>query len=81
MPNQQIQLEARPFFESRKEGETSGGKGDEDTKEAVEVSEPVQQSVTLRSSTRSQILFLAKESISSSIVVFHFSLSVSSIAS
>eukprot|EP00253_Pinus_taeda_P021916 PITA_21916 len=51
-PNQQIQLEARPFFESRKEGETFGGKGDEDTKEAVEVSELVQQPVTLRRSTR-----------------------------
>jgi len=51
-PNQQIQLESRPFYESRREGETSGGKGDEDTKEAVEGSEPVQQPVTLRSSTR-----------------------------
>jgi len=36
-------LEARLFFESRKEGETSRGKGVEDTKYAVEVSEPVQQ--------------------------------------
>eukprot|EP00253_Pinus_taeda_P011256 PITA_11256 len=35
-----------------KEGETSRGKGDEDTNEAVEISEPVQQLVTLRRSTR-----------------------------
>eukprot|EP00253_Pinus_taeda_P026475 PITA_26475 len=51
-PNRQIQLEARPFFESRKEGETYGGKGDEDTKEAIEFSEPVQRRVTLISTTR-----------------------------
>eukprot|EP00253_Pinus_taeda_P035047 PITA_35047 len=51
-PNQQIQLEAKHFSESRKEGETSRGKGDEDTKEVVEVSKPVQQLVTLRMSTR-----------------------------
>eukprot|EP00253_Pinus_taeda_P035549 PITA_35549 len=57
-PNQQIQLEARPFGESEKEGETAGEKGDEDTKEVVEAFEPVQvselvqQLVTLRRSTR-----------------------------
>ena len=57
-PNQRVQLEARPFGDSRKEGETSGEKGVEDTKEAVEasepvqVSEPVQQPVALRRSTR-----------------------------
>lgn len=51
-PNQRIQLEARPFSESRKEGETPGGKSEEDAKETVEVSKPVQQPVTLRRSTR-----------------------------
>ena len=57
-PNQQVQLEARPFGDSQKEEESSGEKGVEDTKEAVEVSEPVQvskpvqQPITLRSSTR-----------------------------
>eukprot|EP00253_Pinus_taeda_P012974 PITA_12974 len=56
--NQRVQLEARPFGDSRKEGETSGEKGAEDTKEAVEasepvqVSQPVQQLVSLRRSTR-----------------------------
>ena len=58
LQNQRVQLEARPFGDSRKEGETSGEKGAEDTKEAVEasepvqVSEPVQQPVSLRRSTR-----------------------------
>eukprot|EP00253_Pinus_taeda_P026021 PITA_26021 len=53
-----VQLEARLFGDSRKEGQTSGEKYVEDTKEAVEaskpvqVSEPVQQPVTLRRSTR-----------------------------
>eukprot|EP00253_Pinus_taeda_P022622 PITA_22622 len=57
-PNQQVQLEARSFGDSRKEGETSGEKGVEDTRESIEasepvqVSEPVQQPVTLRRSTR-----------------------------
>ena len=56
--NQRVQLEARLFGDSRKEGETSGEKGVEDTKEAVEasepvqVSEPIQQPITLRRSTR-----------------------------
>eukprot|EP00253_Pinus_taeda_P021000 PITA_21000 len=45
-------LEARIFGDSEKEGETSGEKGAEDTKEAVEASEPVQQPVSLRRSTR-----------------------------
>ena len=45
-------MEARPFGNSRKEGETSGEKGVEDTKEVVEVFELVQQPVTLRRSTR-----------------------------
>jgi len=40
-------LEARPFSKSRKEGETFGGKGEEDAKEIVKVSEPVQQPGTL----------------------------------
>eukprot|EP00253_Pinus_taeda_P028289 PITA_28289 len=57
-PNQRVQLEARPFGDSKKEGETSGEKGVEDTKEAVEAFEPVQvselvqQRVALRRSTR-----------------------------
>ena len=51
-PNQQVQLEARPLGDNQKEEETSGEKGVEDTKEAIEVSEPVQQPVTLRRSTR-----------------------------
>eukprot|EP00253_Pinus_taeda_P029664 PITA_29664 len=51
-PNQQTYLEARPFLESQKEGETFGGKCDEDTKEVVEVSEPFQQPITQRRSTR-----------------------------
>ena len=51
-------MEVRPFGDSQKEGETSGEKGVEDTKEAVEaselvqVSEPVQQPFALRRSTR-----------------------------
>ena len=45
-------MKARPFCESQKEEETSRGKGVEDAKEAVEVSEPIQQPVTLRRSTR-----------------------------
>ena len=52
MPNQQVQLEARTFSYSQKEEETSGEKGVEDTKDGVEVFEPVQQPVTLRRSTR-----------------------------
>ena len=51
-PNNQIQMEARPFFESRKERENFGGKFVEDTKEVVQVSKPVQQPATLRRSTR-----------------------------
>jgi len=51
-PNQQVQLEARPFGDSQKEEDTSGEKGVEDTKEAVEVSKLVQELVTLRRSTR-----------------------------
>eukprot|EP00253_Pinus_taeda_P003347 PITA_03347 len=56
-PNQQVQLEARPFGDSQKEEGTSGEKGVEYTKEAIEVSdlvqlsEPGQQPVTLRRST------------------------------
>jgi len=45
-------LEAIPFLEIPKEGKTSGGKGEEYAKETIEVSEPVQQLVTLRMSTR-----------------------------
>eukprot|EP00253_Pinus_taeda_P023376 PITA_23376 len=58
LPNQQVQLEARFFDDSRKEGETSGKICVEDTKEAIEaskrvqVSEPVQQPVALRRSKR-----------------------------
>eukprot|EP00253_Pinus_taeda_P022829 PITA_22829 len=51
-PNQQVQLEARPFDDSQKEEETFGEKGVENTKDAIEVSEPVQQPDTLRRSTR-----------------------------
>ena len=43
---------ARAFYESKKEEETPAGKGVEDTKEAIEVFEPIQQPVTLRRSTR-----------------------------
>ena len=43
-PSQRVQLEARSFGDSRKEGETSRDKGVEDTKEAVEASDPVQVS-------------------------------------
>ena len=51
--NQQIQLEANFFSsESRKEGEISEEKGEEDTKELVEVLKLVQQPITLRRSTR-----------------------------
>ena len=45
-------MEARAFFESKREEETPVGKGVEDTKETIEVSEPIQQPVTLRRSTR-----------------------------
>jgi len=45
-------LEVRDFSKSWKEGETSGGKGEEDEKEIVKFSELVQQRVTLRRSTR-----------------------------
>ena len=51
MPNQQIQLETKPFLESRKEAKTSYEEGGE-AKETGEIPEPIQQLVTLRGYTR-----------------------------
>eukprot|EP00253_Pinus_taeda_P026672 PITA_26672 len=69
VPNQQIQLEAKPFSESQKEGETSEGKGEEDANETVEVPEPVQQPVTLRRSTRERKTSKKYEDYASSIAL------------
>ena len=50
-PGQQIQLEAIPFPESQKEGETSDEEGGEE-KETGETPKPIQKPVTLKRSTR-----------------------------
>eukprot|EP00253_Pinus_taeda_P008372 PITA_08372 len=67
--NQKIQLEAKPFPESQKEGETYEERGEEDAKKNLEIQEIVQQPITLRRSTRERRTPKRYEDFSSSIAL------------